>query len=109
MNYKGYEAIIQFSEEDEVFSGEVLNTRDVITFEGASVKELKRAFEDSIEDYLEFCAQRNEQPEKPFSGNLSLRLPPALHRRMALEARRLNKSLNAYIVEQLEANAKNAA
>ena len=101
MTYKGYEAVAEFDEDAGVFSGEVINTRDVITFQGASVKELKKAFEDSVDDYLEFCAKRKEDPEKPFSGTLSLRLPPEVHRRIALEARRQSKSLNSYILERL--------
>lgn len=102
MTYKGYEAVAEFDEDAGVFSGEVINTRDVITFQGSSVKELKKAFRDSVDDYLEFCAQRKESPEKPFSGTLSLRLPPETHRRIALEARRRSKSLNSYILERLD-------
>ncbi|HYW43291.1 MAG TPA: type II toxin-antitoxin system HicB family antitoxin [Bryobacteraceae bacterium] len=102
MTYKGYEGLAEFDEAAGVFSGEVINTRDVITFQGASVKELRKAFEDSVDDYLEFCAKRKEDPEKPFSGALSLRLPPEIHRRIALEARRQSKSLNSYILERLK-------
>jgi len=108
MTYKGYEAVVEFDEEAAIFSGEVINTRDVITFQGASVGELKQAFEDSVDDYLEFCAKRNEEPEKPFSGTLSLRMPPDLHRQIALEARRQSKSLNSYILEQLRPETMNA-
>jgi hypothetical protein len=68
MTYKGYEATVELDEEVVVFHGEVVNTRDVIIFRGSSVDELKRAFEDSVEDYLDFCASRREAPEKPFSG-----------------------------------------
>jgi predicted HicB family RNase H-like nuclease len=68
MTYKGYQATVDLDEEAGVFHGEVINTGDVITFQGASVKELKRAFEDSVEDYLDFCASRGEDPEKPFYG-----------------------------------------
>lgn len=101
MTYKGYEAVAEFDEAADIFSGEVINTRDVITFQGESVEQLKQAFEDSVDYYLEFCAKRNEEPEKPFSGALSLRMPPELHRQIALEAKRQNKSLNAYILERL--------
>jgi predicted HicB family RNase H-like nuclease len=101
MTYKGYEGVVEFDEEAGIFSGEVINTRDVITFQGASVPQLTKAFHNSVDDYLEFCASRNEEPEKPFSGTLSLRLPPQMHRELALEARRLGKSLNTYIVDRL--------
>jgi predicted HicB family RNase H-like nuclease len=105
MKYKGYEAVITLDEAAGVFSGEVINTRDVITFQGASIQELKQAFEDSVEDYLEFCAERNEAPEKPVSGTLSLRMPPELHREISMEAKRQKKSLNSYIVDRLSAKA----
>jgi predicted HicB family RNase H-like nuclease len=102
MTYKGYEAIAEFDDEAGIFTGEVINTRDVITFQGKSVGELKQAFEDSVEDYLEFCASRNEDPEKPFSGNFVVRMPPALHRDLTLRARREGKSLNSLVIECLE-------
>ena len=59
MNYKGFEAVIHIDEDAGIFHGEVINTRDVITFQGKSVEDLKQAFEDSVEDYLEFCASRS--------------------------------------------------
>lgn len=69
LNYKNYIANVKFDDEAEIFYGEVINTLDIITFQGKSVKEIKQAFKDSAEDYLEFCVQRNEVPDKPFSGN----------------------------------------
>jgi predicted HicB family RNase H-like nuclease len=58
MEYKGYVAKVEFDEDAEAFHGEVVNTRDIITFEGSSVAELKAALRDSVEDYLAFCAKR---------------------------------------------------
>ena len=74
----------------------------MITFQGSSVSELIQAFEDSVDDYLEFCAARGEEPEKPFSGKLLVRMPPYLHRRIMAEARRQGQSLNAYILGKLQ-------
>ncbi|MEZ4594568.1 MAG: type II toxin-antitoxin system HicB family antitoxin [Chloroflexota bacterium] len=102
MEYKGYVAKVEFDDEAEVFYGEVINLRDVITFEGESVAELKQAFEDSVEDYLAFCAERGESPEKPYSGKFSIRLNPELHRKISMQARIANKSLNSWISETLE-------
>lgn len=64
MTYKGYQSRVELDEEAGVFHGEVMNIRDVITFQGASAEELKQAFEDSVDDYLEFCASRGEDREK---------------------------------------------
>lgn len=88
MKYKGYEAIVEFDDEAEIFHGEVINLRDVITFQGDSVKELKQAFHDSVDDYLEFCQERGEEPEKPFSGKLMLRINPELHKIIAIKAKK---------------------
>lgn len=71
MQYKGYEATIAFDEETGIFHGEIVNLRDVITFQGTSAAELRHAFAASAEDYLTFCAERGEKPEMPFSGQLS--------------------------------------
>lgn len=105
MKYKGYEAVITLDEDIGVLSGEVINTRDVITFQGTSIQELRQAFEDSVDDYLEFCAERNEEPDKPVSGTLSLRMPPELHRQISIEAKRQKQSLNSYIVDRLSTEA----
>jgi len=66
LTYKNYVGHVEFDDEAEIFHGEVINTRDVITFQGKTVSELKKAFIDSVEDYLDFCASRNEEPNKPF-------------------------------------------
>lgn len=102
MTYKGYSGHVEFDDEAGLFHGEVLDTRDVITFQGTSVEELTQAFRDSIDDYLEFCAKRGEEPDKPFSGRVMLRVPPALHRRAYAQARREGKSLNQWIVDKLK-------
>jgi predicted HicB family RNase H-like nuclease len=65
MEYKGYLARVEFDDEANPFHGEVINIRDVIAFQGKSVGELRQAFEDSVEDYLAFCAERGEEPDQP--------------------------------------------
>ena len=102
MQYKGYVGKVEFDDEATTFHGEVINTRDVITFEGATAAELKKAFRDSVEDYLAFCQERGEEPEKPFSGQFVTRVSPDLHRRISLAATLSGKSLNAWVTEQLE-------
>lgn len=102
MQYKGYIGKVEFDDEANVFHGEVINTRDVITFEGQSVAELKQAFKESVEDYRAFCASRGEDPDKPFSGQFMTRIAPDLHRQIDIAARLSGKSLNAWVSEQLQ-------
>ena len=103
MEYKGYVGKVEFDDDAEIFHGEVLDTRDVITFQGKSVGELRQAFRDSIDAYLAFCAQRGESPDKPFSGQFVTRIPPHLHREINVAANLAGKSLNAFVTEQLQA------
>ena len=103
MDYKGYVAKVEFDDEDDVFHGEVINLRDVITFQGQTVDELREALQESVEDYLAFCAERGELPEKPYSGKFSVRIDPELHRKITIQARTNTKSLNRWISETLEA------
>lgn len=99
--YKGYIGHVEFDDEADIFHGEVINTRDVITFQGGTVAELKKAFHDSINDYLDFCKERNEEPEKPFSGKFNLRIDPELHRQVYITARQHKVSLNQWIAEAI--------
>ena len=101
MEYKGYIGHVEFDDEAEIFHGEVINTRDVITFQGKTVGEIKEAFRDSVEDYLDYCAKLGQEPEKPFTGKFMLRIPPDLHRKIYVAAKQSGESINAWIKEQL--------
>jgi len=102
LRYKGYTGQVSFDAEAEIFHGEVIDTRDVITFQGKNAKELKKTFRDSIDDYLEFCQRRKEKPDKPFSGKFIIRLTPELHHKVYLMAMQSGKSLNSWIREVLQ-------
>ena len=98
MKYKGYFGEITYDEKANIFHGIVIGLKDIITFQGYSVDELKQAFHDSVNDYLEWCNERNEAPEKTYSGNLRIRMSPNLHAHLAIEAAKKGKSLNDFIM-----------
>jgi predicted HicB family RNase H-like nuclease len=100
--YKGYMGHVEFDDEADTFHGEVINTRDVITFQGKTVAEIKKAFRESVDDYLAFCKERKEEPEKPFSGKFNLRLDPDLHRQIYVAAKQHKMSLNQWIAEAIK-------
>jgi len=106
MEYKGYIGQVQFDDEANIFHGEVINLRDVVTFQGATVRELRKAFRDSVNDYLDFCAERGESPEKPYSGKFMIRVEPELHKAVAIHAKKEHKSLNAWVHDALELATK---
>ncbi|MBE9077756.1 type II toxin-antitoxin system HicB family antitoxin [Romeria aff. gracilis LEGE 07310] len=93
MNDKGHTGQVEFDHEAGIFDGEVIDLRDVITFQSKSVDEFERAFRESVDDYLAFCEEHGEVPDKPFSGRLMLRLPPELHRKVDMSSKLEGKSL----------------
>lgn len=102
MTYKGYPARIEYSDEDELFVGRVVGIRDIITFHGESVSEIRDAFHEAVNFYLETCVERGEQPHKPYSGKLLVRMPVETHQAVAMLAEVNGKSINQWIVETLE-------
>jgi predicted HicB family RNase H-like nuclease len=108
MEYKGYVGKAEFDDEADIFHGEVLLTRGIVTFQGRTVNELKKAFRDSVDDYIAFCQKKGITPEKPFSGKFILRLDPEAHRKAALAARLAGKSLNAWAAEKIDQATKAA-
>lgn len=101
MKYKSYEAVIKYDEDGQFFHGEVVNTRDVITFQGKSITELKREMKASVDQYLEFCRKRKEEPDRPFSGNFVVRISPQLHSKLFKKAKTNGQSLNAFVEDHL--------
>ena len=102
MKYKGYIGRVEFDDEQHIFTGEVVNTRDVITFQGSSVRELETEFEKSVDDYLAWCKQDGVEPEKPYSGKFNVRFAPSTHERAAVEAKRQGVSLNRFVEMSVE-------
>lgn len=101
MEYKGYNAVVTYDNDLGVLHGEVIDTRDVITFQGRSVDDLEEAFQNSVDGYLKFCEEKGKEPEKPFSGRIALRLDPETHRMIVGAARTSGKSLNTWIVDAI--------
>jgi predicted HicB family RNase H-like nuclease len=101
MNYKGYIGVVKFDSDAGVLRGQVADLRDVITFQGQTVAEVVQAFHDSVDDYLEFCAERGENPERPFSGKLLVRLKPDVHRALTATAMDRGVSVNRLVSGQL--------
>ncbi len=102
MEYKGYVARVQFDDDANIFHGEVTNIRDVVTFQGRSVAELRQALQGSVEDYLAFCAERGELPNQPYSGWFTVRLAPEQYRKVILAADRAGKDVNRWVVDAME-------
>lgn len=102
MKYKSYHGQITYDDEAKILHGEVIGLKDVITFQGKTVAELQIAFKESINDYLAWCKERGEEPDKTFSGKIHIRIPSNLHAELTHKAASQDLSLNSYIIEKLQ-------
>ena len=101
MQYKGYAARIEYSDEDKCFVGHIAGIRDIVGFHGANVKSLINAFEEAVDDYLETCRLAGISPQRPYSGKVMLRISPEMHAEIAMKAEAHGKSLNQWAAEAL--------
>jgi len=102
LKYKGYAGTVEYDSEENTLFGKVINANAVITFVGKSTDDIKKAFEDSVDCYLDTCKKKGIEPKKPFSGNIRLRIDPKLHQQLSIKAAEKSSSLNAFIVEAIE-------
>lgn len=106
MTYKGYSARVEYDADDRIFTGRLAGIDDIATFHGASVDELETAFREAVEHYLEISERVGRKAQKPYSGNLMLRVPPDVHAKAAMAAELAGKSLNQWAAETLERAAR---
>ena len=99
--YKGYQAHVEFDGSIDAFVGRVVGLKDEVTFQATSVRSLEKEFHTSVDTYLEFCEQRGEKPERPFSGQFRLRIDPELHRDLVIAADKAGMSLNTFAATAL--------
>jgi len=106
LEYKGYYAKIEYSDEDSCFFGTIIDISDSISFEGQNVEELKTAFNEAVEDYLDMCERIGKAPEKSYKGSFNVRIDPELHKKAVLLAASKGVSLNSVIETAIEHEVK---
>ncbi len=102
MTYKGYFATVRYSAESEVFHGKIEAIDDLVSFEGQSVQELKKAFHESVDEYLELCKREGKEPNKTVKGAFNVRIGSELHLRALQEASKEGVSLNNFVKKAIE-------
>lgn len=103
--YKGYAATVEFDPDDEIFVGRLAGINDIVGFHADSVADLKAAFHEAVDDYVEACAKVGKPAERPYSGKVMFRVRPEVHAKAALAAQLAGKSLNQWAEETLSAAA----
>lgn len=100
--YKDFIATIHYSTIDEVFLGKIEGINDLVTFEGENVKDLKNAFEEAVDDYIDLCKEVGKEPMKSFKGSFNIRISPELHVKAFEKALIEGKSLNQFVQQAIE-------
>jgi predicted HicB family RNase H-like nuclease len=109
MSYKGYAARIEYDAEDEIFFGKLAGVTDGISFHADTVADLKAAFREAVDDYIETCAKIGKDPQRPYSGKMMFRVDPEVHAQAAKAAELSGKSLNQWAAEVLAKAAASKA
>ena len=102
IQYKGFLGSIYYSPEDECFHGTIEGIKDLVSFEGQSVAELKKGFRDAVEDYLELCRTAGKTPQKSYKGSFNIRISSDLHNRAVRKSISEGISLNQLVRRALE-------
>lgn len=102
LRYKGFEGSVDCDFADNLLTGKVIGIRAGLIYEAETLKELKKAFEQTVDDYLAYCTQQGLEPEKPYSGNLNIRLGSERHQALAAYARKHGLKLNDVIREAID-------
>ena len=102
IKYRDYMGSVHFNAEDEIFFGKIEGIDDLITFEGKSVEELKQAFQEAVEDYLDTCKRYNKEAEKSYKGSFNVRINPELHRKVKQASIKMGLSLNQFVQRAVE-------
>jgi len=106
LKYKDYIGDIEYDAEGKIFTGEVLGLRTVLTFQGRTAEEIEESFKQTIDLYPEMCREDGVSPERPYSGRFNVRIPPGLHREIALHAISERKSINEWVIDTFKRAVK---
>jgi predicted HicB family RNase H-like nuclease len=102
MEYKDYYGTVEYNDEDEIFYGKIAFIRALVSYEGGTVRDLKQAFQEAVDDYVELCETQGKKPEQPFKGTFNVRTGTDLHRKAAIYAETNHLNLNQVVKQALE-------
>lgn len=102
LSYKGYTGVVEDTDfENGIIFGSIVDINDSLTFQGHTLEEVRKDFEDAVDDYLDLCQEIGKDPDKPFSGKLAYRTTPERHRMIMIAAKKAGKSINAWMDDVL--------
>ena len=102
LQHRGYDGSVLYSAEDKLLHGRILGIRDMVSYEGTTVRGLEKSFKAAVDEYLAFCDAEGKVPNKPFKGSLNIRISHDLHVRASRFAEQHNQKLNTVIHDALQ-------
>ncbi len=103
LEYRGYYTKVEYSAEDHVLYGKIEGIRDLVNFESENAENVEKEFHEAVDDYLAFCSDLGQAPDKPYKGLFNVRISPELHRKAAIAADKRGESLNAFVADAIRA------
>jgi len=101
MEYRGYHGKVEYSGEEKLFVGRVIDIDGTITFTGESVDELEKAMHNAVDGYVEWCQQIGKQPAREYKGSFNVRISSELHRDAAISAAESGITLNQFVADAI--------
>lgn len=103
LEYKGYYTKVEYSVEDNVLYGKIEGIKDLVNFESDNLCDIEEEFHSAVDDYLAFCKDLGQNPDKPYKGIFNVRVSPELHRKAAIAADKNGETLNAFVTKAISA------
>lgn len=102
LEYKGYHSRIEFDSVSKVLHGKIEGINDLVTFESDSIAEIETEFHKAVDDYLAFCEDIGQEPNKEYKGTFNIRITPELHKKLVEISFLNNESLNNTVEKAID-------
>lgn len=102
LEYKGYHARVEFDSVSKILHGKIEGINDLVTFESDSVSEIENEFHKAVDDYLAFCENIGQSPDKEYRGSFNIRITPELHKKLVELSFLQNESLNSTVEKAID-------
>lgn len=109
LEYKGYHAKVQYDADSNTLHGKIEGIKDFVNFEAENIADVENEFHAAVDDYLALCEEIGKSPDKEFRGTFNVRINPALHRELALEADKRDLSMNQLVEKAIDCYLHNKA
>ena len=94
LKYKGYHTKVECNIETKKIYGKIEGIKDLVNFECDTFEDVEREFYQAVDDYLIFCEELGEEPNKEYRGSFNVRITPSEHRKLALFTDKRGLTLN---------------